>query len=62
MKSMKITIYTIPDCQFCKQAKDFLTSKGLPFDEKDVLNNKDCLLYTSDMFVFVIAGVVMILD
>lgn len=43
MKSMKITIYTIPDCQFCKQEKDYLTSKGLPFDEKDVMANKDFL-------------------
>lgn len=43
MKSMKITVYTIPDCPFCKQTKDYLTAKGLPFDEKDVLNNKDFL-------------------
>lgn len=43
MKSMKITLYTIPDCQFCKQEKDYLTSKGLPFDEKDVMANKDFL-------------------
>ena len=40
---MKITIYTIPDCQFCKQEKDYLTSKGIPFDEKDVMANKDFL-------------------
>ncbi|MBP9797602.1 hypothetical protein KBC70_00460 [Candidatus Woesebacteria bacterium] len=40
---MKITLYTIPDCQFCKQEKDYLTSKGLPFDEKDVMANKDFL-------------------
>ncbi len=43
MKTMKITVYTIPDCPFCKQEKDYLTSKGLPFDEKDVLNNKEAL-------------------
>ena len=34
--SMKITIYTITDCQFSKQEKDYLTSHNLPFDEKNL--------------------------
>ncbi len=33
---MKITIYTITDCQFSKQEKDYLTSHNLPFDEKNL--------------------------
>lgn len=40
---MKITIYTIPDCPFCKQEKEYLTSKSLSFDEKNVQENKDAL-------------------
>jgi len=40
---MKITIYTIPDCSYCHQEKEYLTSKGLLFEEKDVQANKDFL-------------------
>lgn len=40
---MKVTLYTIPDCPFSKQAKDFLASKGIEFVEKDVQSNKDNL-------------------
>lgn len=50
---MKITIYTIPDCTFCTQEKEYLTSKGLQFEEKNVQANKDVLaemLNLSDKF------------
>jgi len=31
-----ITIYSTPTCGFCKMAKDYLTSKNIPYTEVDV--------------------------
>lgn len=50
---MKITVYTITDCPFCKQEKDFLTAQGLQFEEKNVQENRQFLtemLEVSDKF------------
>lgn len=50
---MKITLYAIVGSPFCQQAKDYLTSLSLPFEEKDVEFNKDNLnemLNLSDHF------------
>lgn len=40
---MKITIYTISDCQFSKQEKEYLSSHGLTYEEKNLEANKDFL-------------------
>lgn len=40
---MKITIYTISDCYFSKQEKDYLASHNLPFEEKNLEENRDFL-------------------
>lgn len=40
---MKITVYTVSDCQFSKQEKDYLKSKNLQFEEKNLETNKDFL-------------------
>lgn len=40
---MKITIYTIADCQFSKQEKEYLNANKLSFEEKDLETNKDFL-------------------
>ncbi len=32
----KITIYSTPSCHFCHMAKDFLTEKGIAFEDFDV--------------------------
>jgi len=40
---MKVTIYTIKDCEFSKQEKDYLTSKQIAFDEKDIESNREWL-------------------
>jgi len=40
---MKITIYTINDCAFSKQEKDYLISNKLQFEEKNLESNKDFL-------------------
>jgi glutaredoxin len=37
---MKITIYTTTNCQFSKQEKDYLTSKGVAFEDKNLDTNK----------------------
>ncbi|OGK19408.1 hypothetical protein A2866_01710 [Candidatus Roizmanbacteria bacterium RIFCSPHIGHO2_01_FULL_39_8] len=40
---MKITLYTISDCEFSKQEKDYLTLHKLPYEEKDLEKNKEYL-------------------
>jgi len=37
----KVQIYTSPTCHFCHLAKDFLSTKGVVFEEYDVLTNID---------------------
>ena len=32
----KVTIYSTPTCHFCHMVKDFLTSKGIPFEDFNV--------------------------
>lgn len=40
---MKIIIYTITDCQFSKQEKEYLKSHNLVFEEKNLELNKEWL-------------------
>lgn len=40
---MKVTIYTVTDCQFSKTEKEYLTSKNIPFEEKNLETNKEYL-------------------
>jgi glutaredoxin len=40
---MKITVYTISDCEYSKKEKEYLTSHGLQFDEKNLETNRDFL-------------------
>lgn len=40
---MKITVYTVNECQFSKEEKEYLTSHNLPFAEKNLEQNKDWL-------------------
>lgn len=40
---MKITVYTVTDCQFSKQEIEYLKSKNLQFEEKNLETNKDFL-------------------
>lgn len=37
---MKITVYTITDCQFSKQEKEYLASHNLQFEEKNLETDK----------------------
>lgn len=40
---MKITLYTITDCKFSKQEKDYLTANKLAFEEKNLETNREFL-------------------
>lgn len=40
---MKITVYTITDCEFSKQEKEYLTSHQISFEEKNLETNKEFL-------------------
>ncbi|OGK13761.1 hypothetical protein A3A93_05470 [Candidatus Roizmanbacteria bacterium RIFCSPLOWO2_01_FULL_38_12] len=50
---MKVTIYTVTDCQFSKAEKEYLQSKNIPFEEKNLESNREFLtemLNVSDNF------------
>jgi glutaredoxin len=34
-----LTVYTKPNCIYCKQAKEYLTSLEIPFEEVDVMSH-----------------------
>lgn len=40
---MKITLYTVSNCQFSKQEKDYLASHNLQYEEKNLETNRDFL-------------------
>ena len=40
---MKITVYTIKDCAFSKQEKEYLNTNKLAYEEKNLETNKDFL-------------------
>lgn len=50
---MKVTIYTVPECQFSKAEKEYLQAHNLSFEEKNLESNKDFMtemLTVSDNF------------
>lgn len=40
---MKITVYTITDCEFSREEKEYLASHQLQFEEKNLETNKEFL-------------------
>lgn len=40
---MKITMYTITECQFSKKEREYLSSHGLQFEEKNLETNREFL-------------------
>lgn len=40
---MKITVYTVSDCQFSQKEKEYLKAHNLPFEEKNLEQNRDWL-------------------
>jgi len=37
----KIAVYTIQDCPYCEELKDFLRKRGIEFEDTDVEENED---------------------
>ena len=37
----KVKIYSTPTCPYCKMAKEFLTQKGVEFEDIDVSTNHE---------------------
>ena len=37
---MTVTVYSTPTCPYCKQAKEFLKQKGIPFNDLDVTTDQ----------------------
>jgi glutaredoxin len=40
---MRIQLYTEPGCSACVEAKNFLASRGISFEERDVRSNPEYL-------------------
>jgi len=40
---MKVTIYTVPECQFSKAEKEYLQAHNVSFEEKNLETNKEFL-------------------
>jgi glutaredoxin-like YruB-family protein len=36
-----VKVYSTPTCPWCKKAKDFLTEKGVEFEDLDVSSNEE---------------------
>ncbi len=36
----KVVVYSTPTCPHCKKAKQFLTEKGIPYQDIDVASDK----------------------
>jgi glutaredoxin 3 len=45
---MEIHLYTEPGCGACTEAKSFLTSRGISFEERDVRANPEYLRILTD--------------
>jgi glutaredoxin len=45
---MEIHLYTEPGCSACVEAKTFLTSRGISFEERDVRANPEYLRILTD--------------
>ena len=45
---MEIHLYTEPGCDACIEAKSFLTSRGISFEERDVRVNPEYLRILTD--------------
>jgi alkyl hydroperoxide reductase subunit F len=41
--SYRVRIFSTPTCPYCKQAKEFLSSKGISFEDIDVSSNPERL-------------------
>lgn len=40
---MEIKVYSTPTCPYCKMAKEYLSSKGISFQDIDVSSDKSAL-------------------
>jgi glutaredoxin 3 len=50
--NLALVIYTKPGCPYCQQARDFYSSKGIPFIDYDAQNDserrKEMFAYSND--------------
>lgn len=40
--SMSVIVYSTPTCPWCHKAKDYLTEKGIAFEDVDVAVDQQC--------------------
>jgi glutaredoxin-like YruB-family protein len=45
----KVEIYITSWCSYCKQAKEYLSSRGIPFTEYDIEKDKDAMRRKHDL-------------
>jgi glutaredoxin-like YruB-family protein len=38
---MSVTVYSTPDCEYCKATKEYLKANGVEYSEKDVYKDRE---------------------
>jgi glutaredoxin len=38
---MEVIVYSMKNCKFCKEQKEFLAEKGIEFEERDIHENEE---------------------
>ncbi|MBA2871546.1 glutaredoxin [Anoxybacillus calidus] len=38
---MEVIVYSVKNCKYCKEQKEFLTEKGIEFEERDIYENEE---------------------
>ena len=44
MADRKAVVYSTPTCPWCKRAKEYLSQKGVAYEERDVASDKDAAM------------------
>ncbi len=61
-QNKKIVIYSSPTCGFCYMVKDYLTKKGIGYEEKDISTDQDALRFVLDKVGQAVTPIVTIDD
>lgn len=50
MSEKKVVVYSQPGCSGCKAAKEFLSLKGITFEEKDIIQDAQAMEELTDKY------------
>lgn len=56
---MRAVLYTQPNCRFCEMAKDFLSSHGIPYVERDVSTDEAAVLELRKLGILAVPVIIL---